>query len=91
MLPHAEKLDASLLLLVGGGLASEGEFPVVLTAAPNRLADVVALIGELHGRVRHRLDFLGAVSAWLSLEAVEAAAQSEAVATLEIAQANSAL
>ena len=81
----ASKLDHELLLLLREGRYSpSAEIPIVLFPRQISLDDLVELIGAAKGRVRHVLAGAGAVSAWLSLEAVAELAQDSRIAELEL-------
>lgn len=60
--------------------------PIVVTAIAGRLDDVRRVVEE-RGSVRHVLEPLDAVSAWLSLSSVTELAALDSVRTLELAQA----
>lgn len=81
------KLDADLLaLLQTGHLAPDERLPVVVTAVTGRLGEVREVVEE-RGTVRHLLEPLDAVSAWLSLSDVTELSAFDSIRALELAQA----
>lgn len=80
------KLDADLAgLLTEGRFAPDADFPVMVSAAPDCLAEVRALV-EARGQLRHQLTALGVVSAWLPLAVLPELASFASVVGLELAQ-----
>lgn len=85
---RCQKLDADLSELLQS-LARTEKVPVVLTSRADRLDDLVSLIRENEGGIRHVLTKLGAVSAWLNGDAVARLSRSDIVDELELAQPTS--
>jgi len=85
--PIALKLDALLSrLCTEQVLADSSAVPVIIRCHSDSMADVTGRVSTLGGRVRHRLNRLNAVAAWIPLSAVPELARAETVATLELAQ-----
>lgn len=82
------KLDADLLQLLSEQLFDDAaSFPVVITASsPERLGEVERLIIELGGEIRHRLEAIEMLSAWLTAAAIAHLSASDAVAELELSK-----
>lgn len=79
------KLDADLSELLRSVSHTE-KIPVVVTARTDALDEVLELVDEMDGEVRHVLQRLGAVSAWLTVDAIARMSLQECVGELELVQ-----
>lgn len=86
--PATEKLDYELSRVVDSTPLDQGEtIPVVIRVTdPARLDDAEVCVEDMSGSVRHRLEALSAVSAWIPIGAVLDLAGMEFVDTMELAQ-----
>lgn len=81
------KIDAGLSQLFRlGYIRSDQTVPIIITAGPGRLQSVVSVVEGSNGRVRHVLEPLNAVAAWLPLAAVKEIVHLSFITDLELDQ-----
>lgn len=86
--PFAEKMDEPLAQLCNGerGLVPSERVPVLVRCQAEAFSEVVALVVQLGGTIRHQLRLVSAIAAWIPLLSVEALAHDDAVLQLELEQ-----
>jgi hypothetical protein len=84
---NSAKVDGDLLLLLQeGSLAPHAPLPVVVRCDRERLDEIEELIKSRKGRIRHRLDALSSVSAWVSNDQLAELSHHDGVVDLELPQ-----
>jgi hypothetical protein len=78
------KLDEMVVQWLEGNLDRETLMPLVIHCKPLTESRIARAIEELGGRIRHRLDELNAVSAWVSRDAAIALTTEPDVSGLEM-------
>lgn len=82
-----QKMDADLLQLLSDRLFDRGAtFPVIVTAVPGCLSAVEESVIEHGGQVRHRLEPLEKVSAWLTMAAIAELSLLDSVGEMEMSK-----
>jgi hypothetical protein len=85
--PFEEKLDMPLAELCNAnGIKSSERVPVVIRAAHGMLDSVQADVERLGGMVRHRLDLLSGLAAWVPLASIPEISSNHDVSRLELVQ-----
>ena len=86
---NSAKVDGDLLLLLQErSLAPQALLPVVVRCARGRLDEIEELIKSRKGRIRHRLDPLDSLSAWVSINQLAELSHHDGVVDLELPQAH---
>lgn len=81
------KLDANLSRLVNEGhLDTSAKIPVFISPAEDQISRVIDAVQESGGDVRHVLDHLYCVAAWLPLGSVQHLAKLPFVREMEMSQ-----
>lgn len=85
--PLTEKLDMPLAELCNGReLAPSARVPVIVRCDPGTVTSVSDRIQQLGGSVRHRLELLSAVAAWVPLVALSELSARREVEGIELEQ-----
>lgn len=82
-----QKLDAPLAeMWTGGALDPTTTIPVVIRVSDDQLRQVAEQVVQLGGTIRHQLNRLSALGAWLPVSAIAKLAEESAVRSLEMEQ-----
>jgi hypothetical protein len=84
--PLGDKLDEQLAQLCSGHYSSQGRVAILVRCDSDAIADVAESVEALGGTIRHRLNRIGAIAAWLPLTAVEPVARHAKVSRLDLEQ-----
>lgn len=84
--PLVDKLDEPLAQLCNGGFADQGRVAVLVRCQRDAISEIAQQVRDLGGTVRHQLRLVGAIAAWLPLNAIEPLARDADVSRLELEQ-----